>query len=111
MTEERRKRTLTDADIEAITEVLTAKQHICVLGLTYKDGLVIKSHLRWWNRGVTIVGTIILTSVTLFAVALFTKGFWFQVADAVKGIKIYMAFLIPTILTLSAGYSFWFLLW
>ena len=83
MTEERRKRTLTEEDIVAIGDMISLRP-ICALGLTTGDATTIKSHLRIWKKATSIVGTVILTAIAIFLVGIFSKGFWVSLIEGVK---------------------------
>jgi hypothetical protein len=78
------ERTLTEADIEAITEAFKQHQR-CALGLTPEEAQVIKSHLNWWKKGVSLTGTIIMTTIIVGILGLISKSFWMSVIDTVKG--------------------------
>jgi hypothetical protein len=84
MEEERRQRSLTDADIEAISTAVSAMLPVCQLGLTADDAVIIKSHLGVWKKATNIVGSLVLTAVVIFLLGVFTKGFWASLIEGVK---------------------------
>ncbi len=80
--EERRARSLTDADIAAISEAVS-KRATCSLGLTPADTVTIKAHLRLWNKATGIIGSVILTAIAVLLVGIFTKGFWASLTEGI----------------------------
>ena len=78
------ERTLTDADIEAISEAVAVRLPVCSLGLSSDDASIIKNHLGLYKKARNIIGTVVLTSLALLLVALFSKGFWASLIEGVK---------------------------
>ena len=77
-------RTLTDADIDAISNAVATRLPVCSLGLSSDDATIIKSHLGLYKRACSIVGNVIMTAVCLVVIAIFTKGFWASIIEGVK---------------------------
>lgn len=84
MDEERRKRLLTDADVKAIGEEVASLLPVCQLGLTVENAAVIKGLLHTWKKATGIIGTVVLTTIAIFLVGIFTKGFWMSLIEGIK---------------------------
>lgn len=82
------QRTLTDADIEALTEAIKGaiKGHsVCNMGLTPEEVSVVKRLIHAFDKASGIVGTVVLTAIVLAVIAIFSKGFWASlIAGGVK---------------------------
>jgi len=77
-------RTLSDADIEAISEAVAVRLPVCSLGLSPEDATIIKNHLGLYKRACSIIGNVILTAIALVLVAVVTKGIWASLIEGVK---------------------------
>lgn len=96
VTKDRRKSSLTEADLLAISAVI--KQHSnCNLGWTTdevaefrKHGLtteeldVIKKFVGLFNKSANVIGTVILSAIGAAIVAVITKGWWASLASGIK---------------------------
>jgi len=82
---ERRNRVLTDADMQAIASMMAKNSPVCSLGLTGDDAAIIKGHLRLWKKATNIVGSVVLTTITVAIVGIFTKGFWLSLVERIRG--------------------------
>lgn len=82
---ERRSRLLTDADMQAIASLMAQNSPVCSLGITSDEAAIIKGHLRLWKKASNIVGSVVLTTITVALVGIFTKGFWLALVERMKG--------------------------
>ncbi len=78
------ERTLTDADIEAISNAIAARLPVCALGFDSDDAAIIKNHLRMWKKATSIIGSVVLTAIAVLLMGIFTKGFWASLIEGVK---------------------------
>jgi len=85
MTEERRKRMLTEEDIQAIGVHISSLLPACSLGLTSGDAAIIKGGVGLYKKARNIIGTVVLTVLAVALVGIFTKGFWVSIMEKVKG--------------------------
>lgn len=76
-------RTLTDADVAAITDALKGHDH-CNLGLTPDQATTLKRLLTALDGLANTVGKLVVTAVVLALIAVFTRGFWMSLATGVK---------------------------
>lgn len=76
-------RTLTEADIHAIAEVM-AVHNSCHMGLTPDEVTTLKRFLGAFNKAAGIIGTLVLTAIVAAVIAIFTKGFWTTLITGVK---------------------------
>jgi len=78
--DERRRRTLTDEDVEAIIRAMERKvpelPHLCSLNLEQEDARVLKEIVGGLKKARNTVGTVVLTFILLGVLGLLTKGFW-----------------------------------
>jgi hypothetical protein len=87
MPTDRRERVLTDADLEALIELVKI-HNTCQMGLTSDEVSMLKRFLAAFDKAAGIVGKIVLTAVVVSALAIFTKGFWVSLATGIKqGVK------------------------
>lgn len=79
------ERTLTDADIAALSEAISKNQHsACNLGLTSEEVTLLKKFLKATGAAANIVGTVVLTAIVGAVIVAFTKGFWLSLAAGIK---------------------------
>ena len=82
-----RKRTLTDADLEELRELLAVTPvHPagCTLGFTPEEVSILKRIIRAFDRAANITGTLILTAIIMAVIGFVTKGFWTTLITGVK---------------------------
>lgn len=72
---ERRQRTLTEDDLNAIIEAIKAHGK-CNMGLTFEEVTIVKKSLRAFNGAATLVGGLVITAIVGGLIAIFTRGFW-----------------------------------
>lgn len=76
----RRKRTLTDEDVEAIAAAMVNRfqgpPHACSLSLEAEDARVLKEIVSSLKKARNTIGTVVLTFFLLGILGLITKGFW-----------------------------------
>lgn len=72
---ERRQRTLTEDDLNAIIEAVKVHGK-CNMGLTFGEVTTVKKLLRAFNGAATLVGGLVITAIVGGLIAIFTRGFW-----------------------------------
>jgi len=77
-------RTLSDADMDAISSAVVSKIPQCSLGLSQHDAVIIKGFIKQWNSGVNIISKLILTTLAVIVIGVFTKGFWVAMVDGIR---------------------------
>lgn len=82
--ESEKKLSLTPDDLEAIGDAVAARLPMCSLGLTTTEAVMIKGHLGFYRKACNLVGTILVTTVVIFIIGLFTRGFWFAITENMK---------------------------
>lgn len=78
---ERRQRTLTDEDIQAISIAFQTHHPACNMGLTPEEVGILKKFLKAWGKATTLIGTVVLTALVLGFIGIFTKGFWITLIE------------------------------
>ena len=78
-------RTLTDADIEALTEALkTCHVQPCSLGFTPEEVSAVKRVIGMIEGAANLTGKIVLTAIVVILIGIFTKGFWLSLITGIK---------------------------
>jgi hypothetical protein len=71
---ERRKRTLTEDDIDAIVEVLQKACDPCPNGLTQDEAIELRAFARWLAQAKNTIGKMVLYAIIAGAIALMYLG-------------------------------------
>lgn len=92
----RRKRTLTESDLEALAELMS-KHQVCALGidpdvakaisaLTPEQIGILRRVMSMMGSAANTIGSAIVITIVAIFFAMLTKGFWASIADEIKKI-------------------------
>lgn len=88
MPPDRRTRVLTDADLQALAEILQpGDSPIYRVNLTVEEGVLLKRILKGLDTTATWIGRTIVVAATCALIAAFTKGFWITLFEGISKIK------------------------
>ena len=93
--------TLTEKDIEVITQIVQAREPNRLLGLTQEEIFslranwftpeevnILKKCVKALDRSANIIGYAIVMALVTGAIVIFTKGFWVSVFEGLKNAPI-----------------------
>ena len=93
--------TLTEKDIEVITQIVQAHKPNCQVGLTQEDVWSLKANrftpdevsrlkkcVRAFDKSAQIIGYVIVVAIAGGLIAIGTRGFWSAFYDAIKNAPI-----------------------